>query len=253
MGLFADNTSDRRTRIKICGVCRAQDAAFAAQAGADAIGIVCTPVAGRYVPLEAAAEIRRSVPDGIDVVTLFVNQPIEEVMRVQQAIDASCVQLHGAETPEFVAKIDCNVIKAIRVDRETFERELNEWRNAIASSSLPNLRGFVLESPGPGIGGTGQRNDWTFVGDVAARGGFAGLPPIIAAGGLSPDNVGEVIQAIRPAAVDVSSGVERVKREKSPELIERFFSAVRDADQREVTSDKSPQSPSPEGRGSGVF
>jgi phosphoribosylanthranilate isomerase len=232
-GLFADNSANRRTRIKVCGVCRVADAIAAVRAGADAVGIVCTPAAGRFVPAEFASEICSSLPPAATRVALFVNQPVDEVRQTTQTIGANCAQLHGSESPDFVRQIGIDVIKAIRVDRATFERELDQWRSAIAASTggLDHLRGLVLESPGPGIGGTGQRNDWALIADVAARGGFEGLPPIIAAGGLTPENVGEVIAAIRPWAVDVSSGVERVKREKSPELIERFVAAVRAADQ----------------------
>lgn len=219
-----------RTRVKICGVCRVVDAVTAANAGADAIGIVCTPAAGRFVPVELAVQIRQALPPFMTCVALFVNQAVEEVIQTQRTMGANCVQLHGAESPEYVGQIDCDVIKAIRVDRTSFERELDVWRNASTGGRLRHLRGLVLESPGPGIGGTGQRNDWEYIREVAAKGGFEELPPIIAAGGLTPANVGEVIRAIHPAAVDVSSGVERVKREKSPELVGAFVAAVQRAD-----------------------
>ncbi|MDB5298034.1 MAG: N-(5-phosphoribosyl)anthranilate isomerase, partial [Phycisphaerales bacterium] len=142
------------------------------------------------------------------------------------------IQLHGHESPAFVRNVRAFVLKAVRVDRATLEAELDVWRRAIADAAgaLDHLKGLVLETAGPGVGGTGQANDWTFVADVARRGGFAGLPPIVAAGGLTSETVGDVVRAIRPWAVDVSSGVERVKGEKAPDLVEGFVRAVREAD-----------------------
>jgi phosphoribosylanthranilate isomerase len=203
---------------------------LAARAGADAIGLVCYAKAARYTALPKAIEIAQWLPPFVTPVALFVDPTASEVFETIGAIDIFNVQLHGRESAAFIRTTNAYVLKAIRVDRATFEQELDAWRRQIAIGGLGNLKGFVLESPGPGVGGTGVANDWDFVADVARRGGFEGLPPIIAAGGLTPENVGDVVRLIRPWAVDVSSGVERVKGEKDPELVERFIAAVREAD-----------------------
>ena len=208
------------------------DAVHAARAGVDAIGIICYAKAARHVPVETARAIARAVPPFVTPVALFVDPDPRELAEVQQAIGVRHVQLHGHESPAFVRGVRGIVIKAVRVDRRTFEQELDAWRRAIADAggALDHLRGLVLETAGPGVGGTGQPNDWAYVADVARRGGFDGLPPVVAAGGLTPDTVAEVVRAVRPWAVDVSSGVERVRGEKAPERVEAFVRAVRRAD-----------------------
>jgi phosphoribosylanthranilate isomerase len=232
-----------RTRIKICGVSRLDDALAAAAAGADAIGLVCHRAAGRYVPPDVASRIVAGLPAFVTPVALFVDAGRDEVLAVCAEIGVRQVQYHGHETPEVVRAVGLPALKAIRADPQTLERDLDIWRAAVADGGLPLLKGLVLESPGPGVGGTGKENDWAYLADVARRGGFAGLPPIIAAGGLTPVNVGIVVRSLRPWAVDVSSGVERVRGEKAAEMIENFVRAVRDAD--------GPLSPGHGGRGLG--
>ena len=218
------------TRVKICGVRHPEDAAFAARAGADAIGVICHPQATRYVPPEEARQIVQALPPFVTSVALFVDATPGEIAAVVAAIGATCVQLHGHESPDLVRKVHAPALKAVRVDRSTFEAELDAWRKEIAHGGLEHLQGLVLETAGPGVGGTGQANDWTFVRQVAAKGRFEGLPPIIAAGGLTPETVGDVVRSVRPWAVDVSSGVEVVKARKSPALVKAFIAAVRQAD-----------------------
>ncbi|QOV89641.1 phosphoribosylanthranilate isomerase [Humisphaera borealis] len=229
-----NSTPNHHTRVKICGVRHPEDAAYAARSGADAIGVICYPKASRYVAQEEARLIVQTAPPFVTPVALFVDSTPGEIAAVVSAIGATCVQLHGHESPDVVRKVNLPVLKAIRVDRTTFEAELGTWRKAIAEGGLEHLQGLVLETAAgtgeAGVGGTGLANDWTFVRQVAAKGEFAGLPPIIAAGGLTPETVGEVIQSVRPWAVDVSSGVEVVKARKSPKLIKAFIAAVRQAD-----------------------
>lgn len=232
--LIPPSTIPHPTRVKICGVRHAEDAVFAAQCGADAIGIVCYEKATRYVPPEEARLIVRALPPFVTSVALFVDATPGDIAATVSAIGATCVQLHGQESPDLVRQVHVPALKAIRVDHASFEAELDAWRKEIARGGLDHLRGLVLETASAGVGGTaaggtGQANDWTFVRQVAAKGEFAGLPPIIAAGGLTADTVGEVVKTIRPWAVDVSSGVEVVKARKSPELVRSFIEAVRAA------------------------
>lgn len=216
-----------RTRIKICGVTRPRDAAAAARAGADAMGMVFYPKARRCISVERAREILREVPAFVTPVGLFVDQDVEEVKRTAGALGLGHVQLHGHETPEMVRELaEFRVLKALRADRRTLEGELDLWRKAVNSLALVNLRGLVLETPGVGTGGTGVENDWEFIAALQAAGVFAGLPPLIVAGGLTPANVGAVVKLLQPYAVDVSSGVEEAFGEKSAAKIEAFMAEV---------------------------
>lgn len=218
-----------RTRIKICGITRPGDALVAARAGADAIGMVLYPKARRCISIDRAREIVAALPPFVTAVGLFVDQEIEEIRRLAGELHLRTIQLHGHEPPETVAALrDFTVLKAIRAAKETLAAELDLWRETMAALDLHNLRGFVLETPsgGPGgPGGTGIENDWQTIADLQRRGAFDGLPPIIAAGGLRPDNVARVVELIGPYAVDVSSGVEEKYGEKSEELVEAFVSA----------------------------
>ena len=221
-----------RTRIKICGVTRPEDAVAAARAGADAVGLVFHPAAGRYVSADAAKKIVAALPPFVSVVGLFVDADADVILSAARGLPLAAVQMHGRETPDAVAAVaPLPVIKAVRVDPETFGGELRHWREAVAGGRVPNLAGLVVETAHTQQpGGTGVANDWDALARHAARGDFRGLPPWIAAGGLTPLNVAGVVARLRPWAVDVSSGVEAAKREKSPELIAAFVRAVREAD-----------------------
>jgi phosphoribosylanthranilate isomerase len=123
------------------------------------------------------------------------------------------------------------VIKAVRVERGRFVQTLDTWREAIRSVPLTNLAGFVLETPNTAApGGTGVPNDWETVVEAQRAGASEGLPALIAAGGLAPESVGAVVRAIRPYAVDVSSGVEETRGRKSEEKVRAFVQAVREVD-----------------------
>lgn len=221
-----------RTRIKICGVCRPQDAIVAARAGAHAIGVVLHERASRYVTPEAAEAILAVLPPFVTPVGLFVDAPPGEVVKTARELGLRHVQLHGRESPEDVRAVaPLVVVKAVAVERGRFEQTLAGWREAIRTLGLTNLAGFVLETAGTGKpGGTGVANDWQTVIDAQRAGAFDGLPPIVAAGGLTPETVGDVVRAVRPYAVDVSSGVEGSLRHKSEERIAAFVRAVREAD-----------------------
>lgn len=217
--------------MKICGVTRPQDAAVAARAGADAIGIVFYSKVKRYVPPERAREILAALPPFVTPVGLFVDAPADEVREVAQGLGLRHVQLHGHESAETIARLrEFVVIKALRVAPATIRAELEQWRVAIRSHGLSNLRGFVLETASAGVGGTGVENDWSTIAALQREGAFDGMPAIIAAGGLRPETVGAVVRAIRPAAVDVSSGVEEGTNQKSQAKIERFVGEVATAD-----------------------
>ncbi len=221
-----------RTRIKICGVTRPEDARLAARAGADAIGMVLHRASRRGITKAQAAHVIAALPPFVMAVGLFVDLEVAEMISTVRELGLACAQLHGDESPEIVAQMaPIPVTKAICVEKEQFELTLARWRDAIGQMRLSNLRGFVLETAKTGqAGGSGVANDWETVARAKAVGAFEGLPPIIAAGGLSAANVGGVVRTIRPWAVDVSSGVEESLGVKSAHQIQAFVAAVGQAD-----------------------
>lgn len=215
----------RRTRVKICGITRPRDAAAAAEAGADAIGLVLHASSRRLVSLEEARNIVAVLPPFVSTVGLFVDAKPPEILTLASALSLSAIQLHGHEAPDAIDVLQpLPVIKALFVDPATLGQELRRWRAARPA----HLVGLVMDPVGGG--GAGIANDWGTLHRHLAAGDFADLPPLIAAGGLTPGTVGDVIRLLRPWAVDVSSGVESGPGEKSPELIRRFIEAVHEAD-----------------------
>ena len=216
-----------RVRVKICGITRPEDAAMAAAAGADAIGMIFYPSAPRNISIDAAREILKVLPPFIMPVGVFVDCPAAEILDTTAQLFLRTVQLNGQETADDVADLEgLAVIKSVRVSREGLRGELTLWK-----APPPNLIGLVMEPAGTGhAGGSGVANDWSTVAAAIEAGAFKNLPPIIAAGGLKPDSVAAVIRQIHPYAVDVSSGVEESLGVKSHEKIERFIREVRAAE-----------------------
>lgn len=215
----------QRTRVKICGIGHVEDALAAARAGADAIGFIFHPPAGRNIPPGRAADILAKLPPFVTSVGLFVDCDAAHIREVAQPLALRHIQLHGAEAPRLVAELrEFTILKALRVD-STLGDELNLWRRAIIDLKLSHLQGLVLETAGAD-GGSGKPNDWDAIRRHRQRGDFVGLPHLIIAGGLTPETVGAVVRDIRPWAVDVSSGVESSPGRKSPEKIEAFLRAV---------------------------
>ncbi len=222
----------RRTRIKICGICRPEDAAWAVQCGADAIGMVFHSPSPRSVSIDQARAILRVLPPFVTAVALFVDASVDGILDTARTLGIGTVQLHGQEVPELVARVKpLVVLKAVKVEKSTFADALAMWKREIPTRELDNLRGLLLETGNtPEPGGTGLANDWETVLKAQSARLFDGLPPLIAAGGLTPQSVGGIVRALRPYAVDVSSGVEELRRQKSPEKIEAFVAAVREGD-----------------------
>lgn len=219
----------QRTWIKICGIRDAQTAAAAAEAGADAIGLVLAPGSPRTVDRQQAKAIVQALPQGVAPVGLFVDAAADEVRRTAQEVGLTTVQLHGRETPQEVAALaPLRVIKAVGVWAQAGKRALATWRGG-----PPNLAALLLDAAaddGGPAGGTGQRVDWGVLAQWTAQGALEGLAAVILAGGLTPENVGEAIRRLRPWGVDVSSGVERRRGQKDVGRIRAFCQAVRQAD-----------------------
>ena len=208
-----------RTRVKICGITRREDAVAAVEAGADAIGLVFYPDSPRYVDPDAAADVIAGLAPLVSVVGLFVDPDRSTVEKALQTLPLDLLQFHGDESPDWCAGFGKPWMKAIRVGPETDVPATME-RYSAASAVL-------LDAWKPGVpGGTGERFDW----QRAPRGPRL---PMFLAGGLTPANVGEAIAAVRPFAVDVSGGVEQAPGLKSRSLIEEFIAAVQAADSLE--------------------
>lgn len=207
----------QRTRIKICGITRAEDLAAAVNAGADAVGFVFYPPSPRYLTPDRAAELARGVPPFVTRVGLFVNSEPAVVTATLDAVPLDLLQFQGEESPEFCQQFGRPYVKVARM-RPGFD--LIEFARLFASA-----QGLLLDAYVEGYGGTGQQFDWALVPDE--------LPvPIVVAGGLTADNVGEVIARLQPWGVDVSSGVEQAKGIKDKDKIAAFIAAVRTADDR---------------------
>lgn len=204
-----------RTRVKICGLTRAGDVRAAAEAGADAIGLVFYPPSPRFLQLEQARELRREVPAFVSAVALFVNPSLEEVERVLERVRPDALQFHGEETPEFCARFGVPWIKACRVRPGV---DLLEYLRPFSGASA-----WLADAYVEGYGGAGERFDWTQIPAKLDR-------PLILSGGLTRDNVRQAIRGLRPWAVDVSSGVESAKGVKDAARIAAFIEEVRNAD-----------------------
>lgn len=212
--------------IKICGLRETAHAVAAARAGADMLGFIFAP-ARRQVTAETAAEAiaaaRSAVPDGsLLAVGVFVDAPATEINRVARIAGLDLVQLHGEEPPELLGELEIPVFKGVRPQPGTtidqVDAGLRRYQPVTNAPVLYHLEGYSAA----GAGGVGARADWSLSRDVAATW------PVMLAGGLNPDNVGEAIQAVRPRAVDVSSGVER-DGVKDPDLIVAFIENARRA------------------------
>ena len=209
------------TRVKVCGVTSLDDAQRALELRAWAIGLIFHEPSPRACELPDAEEIgRRLKRAALEVTGVFVNRPLDEVVAIADACSLSLLQLHGDEGPaycdEAARRTGCKVMKAVQVrDR----------------SSLTALRAYhvdfhMLDAHHPELrGGTGATFDWDLVGGRRRV-------PVVLSGGLTPENVGEGVAAVRPFAVDTASGTEAEPGRKDPAKLEAFFRAVTRADER---------------------
>lgn len=207
-----------RTAIKICGLTRKEDLLDAIDAGADAVGLVFYKPSPRYVNLARARELARWVPPHVCLVGLFVNAPAEEVRTVLNAVPLDLLQFHGDadyETEAYCRQFGKPYLKAARMAPGF---DLLEY-----ASRYPSAQALLLDAFVEGYGGGGKTFDWSLI--------PRSLPlPIVLSGGLDPDNVTAAVRAVRPAGVDVSSGVEKDKGIKDAARITAFIAGVKKAD-----------------------
>lgn len=207
----------RRTRIKVCGFTREADLDGALALGVDAVGFVLYPPSPRAVTVARAVELARRVPPFVTRVGLFVNEDAAAVERAAREAALDLLQFHGDESTEYCERFGLPYIKAVRVRPET---DLLE-----CADRFRGARALLLDAWSEAWGGSGKRFDWSLI--------PPSLPmPLVLSGGLDPDNVAEAVRNIRPAAVDVSSGVESAKGIKDVARVAAFISGVEHGEAR---------------------
>ncbi len=199
-------------RVKVCGIRRRADALLAVELGAAALGFVFWPRSPRAVTVDQVREIAGDLPAFVTRVGVFVNQPPADVFDIAVRAGLTSVQLHGDEQAADYAATSLPVIKALPV---------GEGFTLSAVQDVPPTVTVLLDAHDPiGRGGTGRVIEWT-VAAAAAR-----VRPVILSGGLTPDNVKRATDAVRPYAVDVSSGVEAAPGIKDEVKLRAFFAAL---------------------------
>jgi phosphoribosylanthranilate isomerase len=203
-------------RVKICGLTNLDDAERAVDLGAWALGMVFWPRSPRRCPHDEAARISAAMRRRAELVGVFVDAHLDTVARVADELSLTMLQLHGDEGPSYCAeaarRTGCKVIKAAKVRTQADLRALRPYHTDF----------HLLDSGTETLpGGTGTTWDWSLVDAVQVNG-----VPIIASGGLTPDNVANAVRAIRPYAVDTASGTEASPGRKDPAKLEAFFAAV---------------------------
>jgi len=199
-------------KIKICGITNIEDALAAVEAGADALGFVFYNKSPRNISPEQAAALIRRLPPFVQTVGLFVNEELAVVNGIADRCGLDIVQLHGDETPEYCSGVRRRLIKAFRVKDETCLDLIDDY----------DVAACLLDAWSPSAyGGTGKTFNWEIAAAAAAS------KRIILAGGLTPGNVAAAVRAVRPYAVDVSSGVEAAPGRKDHKILQQFIEAAR--------------------------
>lgn len=213
-----------RTRVKLCGFTRPEDARAAVAVGADALGMVFFSKSRRAITIAQAKAIRETVPAFVNVVALFVNPDPDYVEEVIEKVSPDLLQFHGTESPRACERYGRRYMRAFRVGgpgMETREEVLEECRRYSSASA------WLFDSFSAGYGGSGEGFDLSLLGAVRNA---PDARPMVLAGGLAPDNVADSIRRLRPYAVDVSSGIEEAPGIKSADQMSAFIAAVRGAD-----------------------
>jgi phosphoribosylanthranilate isomerase len=203
------------TQIKICGITRIEDALCAAASGADAVGFIFHEASPRYIAPERAREIIAALPAELVKVGVFVNRNAEEVVQTVEDCGLDLIQLHGDESPEY-----CRRFPPEQVIKAVFPRTPEE----LPALAAYDVRAFLIDfREADRYGGTGKRADW----GLAVR--LGKIHPLILAGGLGIENIGEALSAVAPGAVDINSGVERAPGVKDQDRMRRIVAIIRRA------------------------
>lgn len=210
------------TRIKVCGVTLADDAARVSAAGADFVGLNFWPKSKRYVELARARMLADAVraAGAARVVGVFVDATVEDVTLVHSRVDLDVVQLHGGESPDTIGAI----VRA--TNRPAWKAIAMRTAADVDALAAWPVDAVLLDTPTPGKGGSGETFDWALAREARRRNPARQL---VLAGGLSPDNVARAIAQVSPWAVDVASGVESAPGVKDADKLAAFVAAVRGA------------------------
>jgi phosphoribosylanthranilate isomerase len=201
--------------VKICGITSVEDAQAVEQAGADAVGLMFYEGSPRHIALEQAKAIVDSLSNTIVRVGVFVNSEESFVRQAMEICTLNMLQFHGDEAPEYCARFEVMTLKAIRVSDESSLKEMERY----------SADGFLLDAFSENsLGGTGETFNW----ELAKRATKSGRP-VFLAGGLTSENVAEAVKAVRPFAVDVSSGVESEPGKKDAAKVRAFVAAAKGA------------------------
>jgi len=205
-----------RTRVKICGFTTPEQAAHAAYAGVDAIGLVFYPPSPRHVSIEMAQKIITALPAFTHVVALFVDATETEIRNVIEQVSINLLQFHGNESPEACKLYNMPYMKAIRMQKNTDIEAL--------SKSYHDASALLLDAYHPQTkGGTGEKFDWELIPKDCSL-------PIVLAGGLDKNNAADAIRNVHPYALDISSGVESAKGIKDNNKVSEFLTEVYQSD-----------------------
>jgi phosphoribosylanthranilate isomerase len=206
-------------KIKICGLTRAEDALYAHQQGAFALGFIFYPPSKRFIPMDAAQPLLAALPAAAVPVGVFVNQP-DDMAQAVQTLPLKGIQLHGDETPD-----DCRHLRGIFDGFIIKAFRLKKGADLDAIAAYEDVIDYILldAAVDGAYGGTGQLADW----DLARRAADF-KKPLILSGGITPDNIAEAARAVRPFAVDLAGGVESAPGIKSHDKIKQLFDAIKD-------------------------
>ncbi len=200
------------TGVKVCGICRLEDALRAAALGASHIGFIFWPNSPRWIDPVRARDIAAALPAHVTTVGVFVDQPVEYVVEISRLVPLGAVQLHGGESLDAFAAVSQPLIKAVAVSDRFDVSEIE---------GLPPDVTVLLDAHDPARrGGTGRTIDWDIAAAVAAK------RRTILSGGLSAANVATAIARVHPYMIDVSSGVESAPGRKDADKLAAFFAAV---------------------------
>ncbi len=216
-------------RIKVCGITKVEDARAVARAGADAVGLNFYPRSKRYITPADGQEIALALPPEVIKVGLFVNAEVDQVCEVYDRLSLDLIQLHGDEPPEYLKQLgDRSVIRAFRLGDEGLEPVQRYLSDCDRLGCMPRLTLIDAHVPGQ-YGGTGTTADWQALAAYGPDPQVSPTPPLVLAGGLTPENVADAIRTVRPWAVDTASGVESEPGRKDPVKVEAFIWAARHA------------------------
>ncbi|NOZ82852.1 MAG: phosphoribosylanthranilate isomerase [Euryarchaeota archaeon] len=207
--------------VKVCGNRSEEELEMLAELGVDMAGLLVVPVdSPRRISLERAAELMDAMPSTVAGVLVLMPKSVEEAVEMYQQVLPDFIQLHGSESPAFVRElrsmVSCNIIKTVHVSGEESLAEAKRY--------LRFADAILLDTPSELGGGSGRVHRW----DVSARIAREIEKPVILAGGLTPENVREAVEIVKPYGVDVASGVEASPGVKDPERVREFVARAKD-------------------------